>query len=808
MSFRIRTGLALCAVFLAACTDQSPTAPAAVPEESARQELVCRVTLADRQMRCAAPGARAGLSANVILGGQGTYVRLASANLTVSGGFATVDVTVQNLLNQQMGTDGGTTPYGVKVFFHTLVTSGGTGAVTVENVDGHGEFTGLSQPYYAYPAVLEPMEVSAPRQWKFGVPATVTAFTFSVYVETRLPSESGTLRWVRESGPAGLTITGVWAASDQDVFAVGYSGFAMRSDGSSWRPVASGTGISLRAITGTSRDNVYAVGDWSTVVRYDGKTWRELRGSDQREWYNGVWASGSRVLVVGWSATSKEVRDGVLLSSDDYGATWTRTILPGSGQRVLTGVSATADGRTIVIAGYQTNPETGWDEAVFLRSTDGAATWTTRIDADSAGTRRNTSVWTDGSQILMAAYTQNSVNTCLLMRSMDGGATWSEDAGIGPGFTSLMLVRSPTSILVNTSRGVAEYNGTGWYRERIAISAPVLGGITATPSGTLYVGGGSGEIATRRNGTWTVSSPGTAAPYSYGRMSGRPGSRMMVASQSEDIYWNPLILRETPDGWVVSLPPQSRLSIDAVLSISPSDAYAVGGPFIWHWNGSEWSRYVGPDGPVRDFHGVWADGTGRVYVAGTENEDGVVLVSSDNGVTWTEVRRSVDVRYWGIGGTGPDDVYAVGERPLRDGSWLPIIHHFDGAQWDSRWAGVSPGRFLGVKALDSGEVIAYGSQGGMTGLRLAMVSVTLDRGESWATRTFSYGGGLARYEISDLWGMSGVAYAVGTDGPILQYNRGAWSKVDVQGGFSGVWGSSPTNVYAVGANGLVVHGTR
>jgi hypothetical protein len=125
----------------------------------------------------------------VQIGGQNVYVRLASSNASYNSGTGifSVDVTVQNLMNEAMGTPDGVVPDadGIQVFFHVdPVATGGSGQVTVANADGTGFFTGGDQAYFRYSEILDKDEVSASHPWQFSMPATVTSFRFSVMIET------------------------------------------------------------------------------------------------------------------------------------------------------------------------------------------------------------------------------------------------------------------------------------------------------------------------------------------------------------------------------------------------------------------------------------------------------------------------------------------------------------------------------------------------------------------------------------------------------------------------------------------------
>jgi hypothetical protein len=149
-------------------------------------------------------GARASLH---LLGGQGTYVRLASSNVAYNGGTQVLsfDVAVQNLATLAFATADGATRHdqGVQVFFAAPPsTTGGSGTVTVANATGQATFTAGGQDYFQYggklggvdqgelgaDGILATGEVSSARTWQMNVPASATAFTFQLYVATQTPA--------------------------------------------------------------------------------------------------------------------------------------------------------------------------------------------------------------------------------------------------------------------------------------------------------------------------------------------------------------------------------------------------------------------------------------------------------------------------------------------------------------------------------------------------------------------------------------------------------------------------------------------
>src|SRR5437588_11509484 len=213
------TLVALCGL-AAGCSDHNlPSGPASNEPSPFTSELVtCQGDVRARTLSCAvASGTSTGagttqLSADVILGGQGTYVQLTSSNVGYDAAAHIFhgDVTVQNLTALTLGTPDGSTVTGVKVFFRSEpnVVSG-TGTVTVANADGTGTFTGTNQAYFLYSQILTMEQASAAKSWQWTVPSTVVSFKFSVYVDAATAPGSG---MVGNAGgtvalPGGPTIT-------------------------------------------------------------------------------------------------------------------------------------------------------------------------------------------------------------------------------------------------------------------------------------------------------------------------------------------------------------------------------------------------------------------------------------------------------------------------------------------------------------------------------------------------------------------------------------------------------------------------
>jgi hypothetical protein len=204
-------GLVLFSV-LAACTGDDPVAPssrAADPVELAT--LDCRVTVATGDLRCASATPSTGGADGLIVGGQGVYVFMNATGHSYDAqtGAYSINVTVQNLIPQSLGTTDGATPDpdGVRIFFaeDPVATDGSGLSVSVSNATGMAPFLSGVQPYFQYSEVLSANETSGALPWGFSVPAGVASFGFKVYVSTQVQFPNG---WIDLTPAADTMVQG------------------------------------------------------------------------------------------------------------------------------------------------------------------------------------------------------------------------------------------------------------------------------------------------------------------------------------------------------------------------------------------------------------------------------------------------------------------------------------------------------------------------------------------------------------------------------------------------------------------------
>lgn len=215
----------------------------------------------------------------------------------------------------------------------------------------------------------------------------------------------------------------------------------------------------------------------------------------------------------------------------------------------------------------------------------------------------------------------------------------------------------------------------------------------------------------------------------------------MWAASATDVYLADGTLRHF-DGssW-------SDLNVPAnvVYGVGPSDVYAAStadSKAVRHYDGTAWTlltQLTGDD----DIESIWAMAGPFVVVARTHG------VSTWDGTTWTEAQfRSYD-DVDDVWGTGPDNVFVVGNPYSSHGQ----VMHFDGLSWTYPTIPEIP-------------------------------------------------------QLHSIWG-SGPSdvYSVGEDGAILHFDGTLWSEVErvTCKALREVSGSGPSDVYAVGDDGKALH---
>lgn len=105
--------------------------------------------------------------------------------------------------------------------------------------------------------------------------------------------------WANDSGvPTTNNLRSVWAASSNNVWAVGYNGTILHGDGFTWTTVPVSTGADFMSISGYAANDIWAVGSQATVLHYNGTSWSTISTSPSSPFtYTSVSATGSGSFI-------------------------------------------------------------------------------------------------------------------------------------------------------------------------------------------------------------------------------------------------------------------------------------------------------------------------------------------------------------------------------------------------------------------------------------------------------------------------------------------------------------------------------
>ncbi|MDB4915480.1 MAG: Ig domain protein group 1 domain protein, partial [Gemmatimonadetes bacterium] len=355
------------------------TAPTPIQTRSVVARVNCVASTRTMQVACAradSGSAGTGLSrtadgavhADLIVGGQNTFVTLTSSNVTYAGDVFSFNTTVQNLIGQKLGTTDGVTldPNGVRVFFEQLpIATSGSGTIDFVNpvgggslVDGYAAFTQSNQPYYQYNQILATNQTSSARNWRIHIPSTVGSFEFSVYVSAAVQYPTGYITVAPAStglktgdtqqlsatvyDVVGRPLTGetvTWGTSDGAVATVNSSGLVTAvGDGSATITATSTTRSGTATITVSN-----AAGGTTTIV---GAPPTLTVGSPSTITVQARNASGANLTTGGDAVVLNASAGGSLSAVTDNGnGTYTATL--NSTTATTINVTGTINGQTI-----------------------------------------------------------------------------------------------------------------------------------------------------------------------------------------------------------------------------------------------------------------------------------------------------------------------------------------------------------------------------------------------------------------------------------------------------------------------------
>ncbi len=286
-----------------------------------------------------------------------------------------------------------------------------------------------------------------------------------------------------------------------------------------------------------------------------------------------------------------------------------------------------------------------------------------------------------------------------------------------------------------------------------------------------------------------------------------------VGDKGTILHWNGLVW----SAW--GNPDEKKRSLRGIWGSAADHVWAVGDEgAILKWDGTDWSAMDFPDKHGASLFGIWGSDAEHVWAvgwaAGRDDEPGVQIILRWNGSQWTEdysapAEKLFAYRIWG---SGPTDIWAVGGFYSDGASAVSnVILHSDGSGWmPSPDAPHVKTSFDGICGSGPGDIWMVGGD-------LAILNP--ENGESpesqailhrvnnkWLSESSN-----TSEPLVNCWAVSEKnAWAVSNKGTLLHRDgkTKTWSgdltpppnptEPNDSVWINGIWGSLPTDVWAVG----------
>ena len=519
---------------------------------------------------------------------------------------------------------------------------------------------------------------------------------------------------------------------------------------------------SPHAIWGLTADNIYAVGRYGYASHYDGVRWSRLNlGTYEDLW--GVWGtSPSNVFITGsrW-----------LYRFD--GESWRRQQVDGHGLGWIWGLSECDVFSTGQVGSLQHFDGSRWSE--FPAPGEPRPSPEAWAFSDMWGTS------TSDLYVLGNVLDYGAEGLIVHGRIAHyDGVDWTEVLEVKGSRLDSIWAASSASIYVaggfDQSGLVLHYDGNSW-NTVFEQSDAELTSIWGRSDSDVYAAGFGGTVVHYDGTSWDVVVRDLDA-WVIENLFGTP-ERLWFAADSGLGYLDGDDLTFTYR-WPLTT------SINALTGCSKNEMYAVGmgspsalSPVALRYDGSDWTWMDVPGSHA--LFGSWCVAPNDVYAVGEES-----TILHYDGETWAHV-ASPEPATWlrTVWASSPNDVFAAGQH----GTAL----HYDG----SAWTNLDTGTDAWIRALSgTGADDVYAATDD---------EILHFDGTAWSLSSTK--------GARSVWASDAMnAFAV-TQGDLVRYDGTTWSNVHTapyssQQGFveyAGIWGTSPSDVWAVGSSGAVTH---
>ena len=591
--------------------------------------------------------------------------------------------------------------------------------------------------------------------------------------------------------PQGNGLSATWGSSASDVWAVGGAGTIIHYDGSKWSMVRSPTNNALYAIWGSSANNVFAVGDRGTVLRFDGSTWSQISlgtdGAQVAQLY-GVWGfDSSEVWFVGNHLTA----GAALLKWD--GSQVTRLTPPSGVSSGLRGIWGTS--KSSVYAAGETGTWLKWDGTAWTKfGPVMSASWSA-----ITGTSES-SIFLASHLGLIYRWNGTALVNVPIASSTSINALWSDGTSVFAGGD----IRYPTLGDPTKREGMLlKWDGTTF--SRITNTPKVhIYGLWGATGGKVFFAGAAGTMGSFDGTTFVTNSVLEDLTGNNGAIYG-----LSIGSQGDVIAVGDsggTLINKT--GSFTPSPGPTGLRIYSVTQLG-SETLAVGFDFsqgkgvALKWNGTGWTPETVPT--VDRLVKIASDGT-NAYAVG---DNKVFLVRS--GGTWKQVAvplleqttlRDIaaldSTHVWIVGGGDKTETNLGPQALFYNGTSVLVIPA------NARYTGAT-GIFRSVWASDPSNVFVVGSDYGTVGTPMLKWDQSAGKWTDFNPITSQ----VTSQALLGVWGRSpSDVYAVGKDGMVLHFNGNVWNfeQSGTENNLVSVTGNA-SQVYITGVGGSILKKT-
>jgi hypothetical protein len=579
--------------------------------------------------------------------------------------------------------------------------------------------------------------------------------------------------------PQGNTVTGMWGTSASDVWAIADTTM-LHWNGTAW------TGVPLlltltsgyKAVWGSGVSDAW-VGGAGPAQHWDGASWTipagaptgldvlwgtaandvwgftSLASTAAVHWNGTLWqpvaiavgggfasASGSGPNDI-WAVGTQSNQNGLGFIEHWNGSSW--SFVPPSGDAGVPSYGANFTGV------WATGPSDAWvvGSAAFPTTTGAMLHWDgtswSSTHALTAAQLANNPLVSVGGTGATDVWALSSTGTAFHWN----GTTWTSSS-TASGMTTLWAASASDVWTAGAVGAMQHYTGTSWASTTTSVTTNQLNSVFGSGSTDVWAVGGIPATATAAGadtilhwtGTaWTDMSVPTTTLTLYGVWSASATDAWAVGQNGVTLHWN-------GTAWT-SVPSATAYDIHGIYGFASDDVWAVGpGGFLLHWDGANWGAL--PNGYSTGLlYATWGSGTNDVWAVG----DSGTILHSDGVTGWTPFNGDTTKNLRAIWGSAKNDVWAVGP----DG----VATHWNGVGWAS-----VPGFGNGLWGFGPNDMWAVGS------------------------------GGLGAYDVFSSEG-SGI---VNWNGLWLDSRSGTSTQA-----FSAIWGAAYNDIWAVGANGMILH---